>query len=962
MDFRILGPLEVVSESGPIAVGGAKPRALLAALLVYRGSVVPTGRLLEALWGEDPPRHALESLRAYASRLRSVLEQAGGGPALRFRATGYVLDVPAGRVDAAEFERLFELARSHIAGGDDVGAVPVLEAALALWRGEALSEFADCDLVRAETARLAQLRVLAVEERVDALLRLGRHAEVIPQLEDLVRLFPGRERPVMQLMRALYGCGRQADALGAYQELRTRLVEELGVEPSPPTRLLHRQVLAQDPALTTPTSPSAGNLPRSPTCFLGRDREVAEVSAALRAAPVVTLTGVGGVGKSRLALEVATRERGRFRDGVWMTELAPLRHADAVGHAVAVALRVRQRAGLSIEQTLVEYLRGRCLMLVLDNCEHVLEATRRLLDDVVWYCPRVVVLATSRAPVGADGEQLWPVPPLSVRDATSLFVRRAQAAWPRFRTDRETVDAVEEICRRLDGLPLAIELAAARMRAMSATELLQRLDGGHVLVGGRGANGQRHHQSLAATIDWSYRLLSPREQRLFDRLSIFAGGADLDAVHALCAEPDVTEDDTLQLLAGLVDKSMVQPVRAALGTRYQVLETLRSFGRDRLGERGEQAELARRHAGYFVELAERVGRGVLGPDEPAWAQRSRVEHDNFRAAWQWAIANSDVDLALRLITSLPMLSGALAVHEITQWADRILDLTPEAHPLYVAALGVAARGAWGRGEHGRVRELAARARGRVPAPGSCYFLYPNPADVVADVCLYTGDGDGALRHYEAELDRARRGDDPPRLVWTLYRVAQCHAMRGTPALGLPVGRECLRLADELGNPTFRFGALYALGQLVKGSDPDRALALFDQATALGASAHNDWSYGIALMEAVATRAVHGDAHIAARSTLEVLDLWDRLGGWNQQWRNLAHVVHLFARLGAEEDAVTLHHCLVAAAKPSSLDSSRLARLLDGPHGERFASAAARGAALTRAEAVTLARTRLRELA
>jgi predicted ATPase len=957
VEFRILGPLELVSGAVRVSVGGSKPQTLLAVLLVHRGSMVSTDRLLGALWAQDPPPNALSALRAYVSRLRSVFEQAGGGPSLRYQAPGYLLDVPAGQVDAAEFERLFELARSHTASGDHSGAVQVLEAALALWRGEALCEFADRDFARAEAARLSQLRLLATEERIDALLHVGRHPEVIPQLQDLVRLFPGRERPAVQLMQAFYGAGRQADALGTYQQLRGRLVQELGVEPSPPAQLLHRRILAHDPALASINSRAASNLPRRTTTFLGRDGEVTDVSAALRIAPLVTLTGVGGVGKSRLALEVATREQTRFPDGVWLSELAPLAHASSVGHAVATALRLQQRAGLSIEQTVVEYLQGRQLLLVLDNCEHVLEAACQLLDQVVHYCPHVEVLATSRAALGADGEQVWPVPPLSAQDSAQLFVQRAKATWPDFHTDSQAMSAVAQICRRLDGLPLAIELAASRMRAMSATDLATRLEGGRLLTGGSHGAQPRHH-SLAAAIDWSYQLLSSREQRLFARLSVFAGSCDLEAIHAVCAELGAAEDDTIELLAGLVDKSMVERAPHAGDTRYRMLETLRAFGRDRFEESGDHTDLARRHAAYFVQLAERAGRGVLGPDERIWAERSRVEHDNFRATWEWTLEHSDAELALRLVTSLPLLSGSVAVHE-AGWADRVLDLASEDHPLFVAAVGAAARGAWAQGDSGRVRRLAELVGGRVPAPGASYLLYP--ADVLADVWLYEGDVDGALRHYEAELERARQRGDSHRLLWALYRVAQCHARRGTPGLGLPIARECLQGAETLDNPTFRSAASYAWGQLLRGSDLNRALALFDQAAAIAASAHNDWCYGMPLMEAAATRGILGDVHVAARATLEVLDHWDRLGGWNQQWLNLAHLVRLLVRLGAEEDAVVLHHCLVAAAKPSMLDPQRLIELLDGPDGPGFVAAAARGAALTRADAVTLARTRLRAL-
>ena len=334
-------------------------------------------------------------------------------------------------------------------------------------------------------------------------------------------------------MHALYADGRQADALAVYQALRRRLVDELGVEPSEATRALHRRVLEQDPTLAPGDRARPTNLPRRGTTLVGRDPAIGAVAAALRTAPLVTLVGVGGVGKTRLAVEVAGRELDRFVDGAWLAELAPLADGGSVAHAVAAALRVQQRHGATVEQTVVEYLAGRSLLLVLDNCEHVLDAAARLAQSLVAQCPGVVVLATSREPLGVDGEQVWPVPPLPLPDASTLFVLRARATRPDF---DHGGSAVAEICRRVDGLPLGIELAAARTRAMSAAEIAARLDDGHLL-----ARGAAHRAAPPPEPRGRDRLVLPAarepEQRLFARMSVFAGGADLAAVHAVCGEP-----------------------------------------------------------------------------------------------------------------------------------------------------------------------------------------------------------------------------------------------------------------------------------------------------------------------------------------------------------------------------------------------------------------------------------------
>jgi predicted ATPase/DNA-binding SARP family transcriptional activator len=913
VQFRILGPLEVVADGAPIAVGGPKPRALLAALLVQRGTVVSTDRLIEVMWADRPPADALNALRAYVSRLRAAL---GSQVRLRYRAPGYRLDLADSELDAAWFVELLGAARRCAAAGEHDRVVPILDDALALWRGDALAEFADLDFAVAEIARLDDLRLAAIEDRIDALLHLDRHGEVVTELDGLARRFPLRERLAIQRMRGLYRSGRQPEALAVFRELRRRLVEELGVEPSEQAQELHRQVLAQDPALGSSRARTGGNLPRRVTTFVGRDEELARVAAAMVAAPLVTLTGMGGVGKSRLALEVAEQDRGRFPDGVWLCELAPLADVGAVGHAVAAALGVQQRHGLSIEQTVIEYLRTRTLLLVVDNCEHVLPAAARLVGDLVANCPGVVVLATSREPLGVDGEQVWPVPPLSVDDATVLFVHRARNTRPDFEPERGAGDAVSEICVRLDGLPLAIELAAARMRIMTATELAQRLGDSRLLVGGA-RSAQPRHQSLSAAIDWSYRLLAPNEQRLFARMSVFAGGADLAAVHGVCAEADTSDSDVLALLTRLVDKSMVVADPAEAATRYRMLETVRAHGRERLQDSGEDVALARRHARYVADLAEQAARGVQGPDEQEWVERVLPDRDNLRSAFEQAFAEGNGELTLRLATSMTELLHLRVGYESAFWAERTLDIAPVDNPLFAAAVGAAARGAWARGDFGYARSLATRAGGQVPVRGTARIAYP--ADVVADVALYEGDIASALRYWEAEVDSAREQDDPIRLVWTLYYVAVCHAVRREPQLGVGPAQESVRVADGTGNPTARSMARYALGLVGKKTDPDRALALLDEAAELAAQVHNFWWHGIAMMEAAATRAVHGDPAVAARALVEVLDHWDRVGDWTQQWLNLRYVVRLLIRVGAHDEAWTLHRCLVAAGKPSPLD-------------------------------------------
>ncbi|WP_409330577.1 BTAD domain-containing putative transcriptional regulator [Trujillonella humicola] len=911
VQVRILGPLQVEDGRGPVAVGGHKPRTLLAVLLLAGGDLVPTDRLVMALWGDEPPPGAGTALRAYVSRLRGAL---GAAVDLRFRPPGYCLTLDGASLDADAFERLVTTARAAVTAGDHERALADLDAALALWRGDALAEFAEDDFATATAARLTELRTSAEEDRLDVLLDLGRAAEALPELEAVVRRHPTRERPAVALMRALYATGRQADALAVFHDLRARLDDELGVAPAAAAQALYRRILVHDPALAA--RPRRGNLPRRASGFVGRRREVERVLAALRDGPLVTLTGVGGAGKTRLAVEVAARDGARFADGASLVELATLPAGNPVGHAVAAVLRVQQRPGLTIEQTVVEYLRARSLLLVLDNCEHVLDSSAGLVADVVAQCPGVVVLATSREPLGIDGEQLWPVPPLPAEDASALFVQRARAVSPELRLDAADAEAVAAICARLDGLPLGIELAAARIRAMSPREIARRLEETPLVGGGRGTV-ERHH-SLGQAIEWSYRLLPEAEQRLFRAMSVFVGGADLRAVHRV-ADPDATEDDALDRLSRLVERSMVVAASGGAHSRYRLLETLRAYGHARVEAEGAARALDRRHAAYYTDLAERAARGVQGPDEQAWVEEVLADHDDFRAAFHRSCAGGDADVALRLAAAVPELVHLRVGYEASTWAEQVVAGADPGHPSYVPAVGAAARGAWNRGDFPRARALAALARGRRPPAGTPRIAYPG--DVLADVAMYEGDAGAALGHYTAEAARARADDDAIRLVWTLYYVAVCQAVLRAPERGLEAARESLEVAETTANPTARSMARYAVGLVLKKSEPAHALTLFDEAGALAAAVHNFWWHGIAMMEAAATRGVHGDPVLAARAFLAVLDHWDRVGDTTQQWLALRYVARLLHRVGAAPDAAALHDCLVAAGKPSPLGPS-----------------------------------------
>src|SRR6266508_4120959 len=512
--FSLLGPLSVTLDGAPIALGGQKRRALLAVLLLDANHVVSRDRLIDALWGEDPPDTARNTIQVYVSQLRKLLPEG-------------VLETEA--VDLFEFGRLSEEGRTALGAGDAPGAADALETALALWRGAPLADFAWEPFAQTEIVRFEDLRLAALEDRIEVDLSLARHGQLIAELERLVAEHPLRERLRAQLMLALYRSGRQADALAVYQRARRTLVDELGIEPSDALRQLERAILAHDPSLNVPqaarTSPR--RLPTPPTPLQGREQELAALADLVRSEDtrLVTLVGTGGIGKTRLAIELVRRLGPEFRQGAAVATLATLRDPALVARAILDALEIPE-VGHDPEDVLLGTLANSELLLLVDNFEQVLPAARsiaRLLDGA----PALKVIVTSRAPLHVAAEREFPVPPLADDEAAELFIARAQAANPDFALSEQNAAAVAELWARLDGLPLAIELAAARTKLLPPTALLSRLGNRLELLTGGRRDAPQHQQTLRMTLDWSYDLLDPDAQQLFARLGVFAGGCTL---------------------------------------------------------------------------------------------------------------------------------------------------------------------------------------------------------------------------------------------------------------------------------------------------------------------------------------------------------------------------------------------------------------------------------------------------
>ncbi|MFE1949332.1 BTAD domain-containing putative transcriptional regulator [Streptomyces sp. NPDC059524] len=699
MRYGVLGPLVVRDAAGePVRVPEAKVRALLAALLVREGRVASADRLVDDLWGDEPPGRPANALQAKVSQLRRAI----GRDRVVRQGAGYRLELVAAdggaetaEVDATRFLALVSEARAVTDPGERAAR---LEAALELWRGPAYADFADEEFARAAAQRLDEQRVAVLEEHAEARLESGDDPLLAGELASLVARHPLRERLRAVQMRALYRAGRQSEALASYAELRDRLAEELGLDPSPALAALHEAILRQDRslegtgrspegALTSdagatprqdahaprsdrpPSHPAVpGNLPQDLTPLIGRDTTLAHVAQLMGEARLVTLTGPGGVGKTRLAIAAARRwtdtASAHRPEGTWIVELAG-RHGDATELAaeVAAVLGIRDdsptgapRLGArsAPAERLVQALRERHVLLVLDNCEHVVDAAAELTALLLRSAPHLRVLATSQEPLAVDGEAVVLVEPLEPADARALFMARASAAAPGFGPfgGDDDLAAVAEVCARLDGMPLALELAAPRVRALGVRGLADRLgDRFGLLTSGR-RDAPARQRTLRAVIDWSWELLGAPERIVLRRLAVHRDGCTLDGAEAVCAGGGVEASDVLDLLTRLVERSLVTVVVGPTGVRYRLLETVAAYAADRLEEMADAAGTRDRHLRYHLALAEDADGRLRGADQRRWLAVLDAESANLRAALDEAFARPEAAVATRLTASL----------------------------------------------------------------------------------------------------------------------------------------------------------------------------------------------------------------------------------------------------------------------------------------------------------------------
>jgi predicted ATPase/DNA-binding SARP family transcriptional activator len=880
-EVSVLGRVEARADGRHVEITSRTQRILLAALAQARGAPVPTDRLAWLVWGDTPPHRAAQSLKSHLSRLRRTL----GEDVIAARSPGYALDLPPEAIDVHRFE----------AGIRDARSLQALDEALALWRGTPFGELADNEQLAGEVARLTEQHLTGRLRRAELLADAGRHDDAIGDLRALAAEVPLDERARIALVTALHRAGRQADAIAAADRYRADAAE-VGLEPSGAFLAAERAVFAQPPS-----DPSTAPRPSPPARLdplVGRDDELDRVCGLLEERRLVTLVGPGGVGKTALAMEVARRMGERASDEVWIATLAEVE--DREGVLPAIVRSVGAPTTQPLDASLCGYLTNRAGILVLDNTEHLSTPICRVADQVLSCAAEVRILTTGRQPLGLAGEAVVAVTPLDPDAAHRLLRERCHDAGGTI--EPHDADLVARICERLDHLPLAIEMAAARLRALSLADLDRHLDQRLGLLRS-GRDGR--HETLGDVVAWSHGLLDDEQRTLFDQLAVFAGPFDLEAASAVHGS-----HHTAGPLADLVDRSLVQVVPdQGRGARYHLLETVRTFAGERLAASPKAEEVAGRFVAHHVELAERIGEGVSGPDEQRWVSTFELHTPNLQATHARVLEHGDVDAAVRLATAPYHLIYQRLRADIGAWADATLPLARAAgHPATDAVVALVALDRLNRGLDEEAHRLLVGVT-LDPVARQAFEIH-------GDLFLYRGELEAAHEQYVLAEHLAEEAGD--RFTTWFARISRAMPLGYGEHLddALAILGVVRPLVEDAGLELLAAWCDYATAEALVEHDPVRSLDLVDRAVARADQGGWRMLAGVARLTASSLRARSADPADAVAGFERLLRHWRALGDQVHQWTTMRNLVELLVRLDALEAAATILGAVDEAPTPS----------------------------------------------
>lgn len=881
-EIAVLGPIEAFEDGEPVDLGGPTQRKVLATLVAFEGDAVSVPRLLEALWGDEPPPSGPSTVQSYVSRLRGALDP----DAIETTTAGYRLRVEEVAIDAMEF---LETARNL--PDENPERLESIEAALALWRGAPFEGFEHLEFA---SRHLAETRVDLRQEKALLLSDLGRASEAIGILEWIISEEPYRESGWIALARTLASEGRLAEAVRTLDKYRSKLAD-IGLEPSADFSSTQDELFARD----KPAPPEDSPLPAESSTLHGRAAEREQLGSMMSERRLVTVVGHGGMGKTRLATATAADIDQRK----WLVRLEGVREDSGVMPAVLAELGIESRGDpLS---SVVEALRHNPGLLILDNCEHVIASAARLADEVVRDT-QASVLATSREPLNIPGESLFELGPLDAKSASSLYVDRAKDVNPGFSAD---IDQIGELCSKLDFMPLAIEIAASRSRALGPNDILDLLDRKYGILDKPRRQSDLRHQTLDAMVDWSYSLLAPRTKRVFERLSAFVGVFNLQAATTVAGFGEIEPEEVPARVADLVERSMLQ--KADSTGAFRMLRVFKDFAAERLSESSDQAQVGNLHMTHYVSVSTEIGDGMIGPEEAKWVRTAHQGVEDIGLALEWAVEHGDLDSVELILEGLFHWLYHRQPPAIMDWGQFALEQVSAGQRAYSIASAWAATAALKRGDPDRALQIAQSATTSDPdALSAAWFI-------AGDVACYIGDMEQSMFYYEKTLRRARATEDDVAVVDALSRLMLSMVRNeGMFEEAMARAEELSKLLGRIDAPSSHSHADFALGSALAGLDLDEARERLSEALDLSRSVENRYVEGMALSEMGSVLALDGQLDAARDTLLKAIEVFHQLGQHPHEWTTLRYLAAVLARSGSPEVAGKL----LAAADASGIDS------------------------------------------